>query len=277
MVNSFFQRGLYTVEGKSILTINFTHKPNYFHITNMGAGELYFKAIGIPSVENFDMKISPSTSAMTVETHGVDMVHIYNNATTAVTFSILSFAYDFDPLVLALATGGGGGGSASSGGSSGGTSFDGIIRGFTEALPSGANTIGKVDLNTNGQLQSIYNALIASIPAGTNLIGKVDLNSSDQLTTIIAKLEALNKEYGVFSSGNLTSDGITITATTGRKITGITMLSNDGESDMTINIDGSQMILKTGEVLDGFKCYADSVVLRGDTVPYRMAYNEKEV
>lgn len=272
-VNSFYQRAVYKVNPKSWTTITLPTTANYFHLANMGDGTLYFASSRIPTPDSYDMKIPAGSARMYVEPTKRPQVYVYNNAAQEISFALMFFAAEFDPLVLAMSTLEVGGGSSS--GASGGSSFDGVVKGFETSLPSGANTIGKVDLNTNTQLANILTQLKAATPAGSNLIGKVDINNSAQLTNI---LTALNKPvYGLFSSGNATSAGVTVTATSGRKITCIALLSNDGDTDITVTIGAAVFTLKSGEVLDNFNVYADSIKVAGNSVPYRLAYNEKEV
>ena len=272
MSNYFFDRKVYTVDGKSTMEITFQTMPNYFRVVNMGSGDLYFSANGLPTPTRYDMKITPGGGRLHAEPKGKLKVWIYNDSMQPVNFAMLTFVEEFDPMVLAYASG------ETSGGSSGGggEAFDGIIRGFNVALPSGANTIGKVEVATNAQLGDILNQLKGATPSGTNTIGKVDLNTNAQLASILAKLACLGEVYGKFSSGNVSSGGTTISATSGRKLCKIAFLSNDSESDMDVVMDGTTMQIKAGEVLDNFDIYADSITLV-DGGAYRLAYNEKVV
>lgn len=279
MNNTFFQKATYSVNPKSWTTVNLNSPANYFHIMNMGEGTLFFSATRTPSPSNFDLKISAGTAGMYVEpigsSDGKGQVTVYNDGASAGQFVLTAFSSEFDPVVLAMSTfGGGSTGGASAGG--GDVSISDItISGFEASLPAGNNTIGNVHLNTNSQLTQIITALTGATPAGTNKIGSVDIANSVQLAGILSALTA--PEYGLISAGNSSSTGTTVTATSGRKITGITFLSNDGETDLTITIGSANFTLKSGEVLDNFRVYVDSVVISGASVPYRMAYNEKEV
>lgn len=273
--NSFYLREQYRVKAKSMMTVNFAKPENYFHIVNMGSGTLYFAAARTPSTENYDMKIPAGQSKMHVEPNNRMEVYVYNAGEEDVDFTLLHFQADFDPLVLAMA--GGAGTAAASGGSSGGSgeTFDGIIRGWEVSLPSGNNTIGNVHINTNGQFTEMINALKGATPAGTNKIGSVDIANSNQLAGILTALTT--PVHGLFASGNSTGTGVTVSAIAGRKITCITFLANDGEGDLSITVGDATFTLKSGEVLDNFQVYVDQVKVLGDSVPYRMAYNEKEV
>lgn len=273
-IHSFYQRAVYTVNAKSWTTVNLPSPANYFHLVNMGAGTLYFSASRIPTDDSYDMKISAGGAKMHVEPSNRTQVYVYNGSAQAVNFALVYFAAEFDPLVLALtsleSTGGGGGSS-----SGGGATWDGIINGFDTALPSGNNTLGNVILVENNQLTQIVNALKGATPAGANKIGSVDIANSEQLSGILNALTT--PEHGLFSSGNSTATGVTVAATSGRKITCITFLSNDGEADLSVTVGDATFTLKSGEVLDNFKVYVDSIKILGNSVPYRLAYNEREV
>lgn len=272
-INSYYQKAVYSVNAKSMTTVTLPTSANYFHLVNMGTGTMYFSATRIPSADSFDMKIPAGSARMHVEPYGKTQVHIYNDGSQKGDFVLLNFSADFDPLVLAMAgfeSGGSGGGSVSGGGSS----FDGVIKGFDTALPSGNNTLGNVILVENNQLTQIINALKGATPAGTNKIGSVDIANSTQLAGILSALTA--PEHGLFNSGNSSATGVTVSATSGRKITCITFLSNDGEADLSVTVGDATFTLKSGEVLDNFKVYVDSIKILGNSVPYRLAYNEKE-
>lgn len=272
-IHSFYQRAVYTVNAKSWTTVNLPSPANYFHLVNMGAGTLYFSASRIPTDDSYDMKIPAGGGRMHVEPSNRTQVYVYNGSAQAVNFALVYFAAEFDPLVLALTSLESTGGGSSSGG--GGATWDGIINGFDTALPSGNNTLGNVILVENNQLAQIITALKGATPAGTNKIGSVDIANSEQLAGILTALTT--PEHGLISAGNSSSTGTTINATSGRKITCVTFLSNDGESDLTITIGGANFTLKSGEVLSDFKVYLDSIVISGNAVPYRLAYNEKGV
>lgn len=274
MNNYFFDRKVYTVDSKSTMEITFQTMPNYFRIVNMGSGDLYFSVNGQPTPNRYDMKVTAGAGRLHAEPKGKLKAWVYNDSMQPVNFAMLTFVEEFDPMVLAYASGESGSG-GSGGGGGGGDAFDGVIRGFNVSLPTGTNTIGRVDLLTNGQLTDIVNALKGAIPAGTNKIGTVDIANSTQLSNILAELKKV--EYGIFNSGNSAGTGTTISATSGRKITGITFLSNDGEGDLSVTVGTSTFTLKAGEVLDNFKVYVDSVTILGNGIPYRLAYNEKEV
>lgn len=273
--NSFYLREQYSVKAKSMITVNFAKSENYFHIVNMGTGTLYFAAARIPSPENYDLKIPAGGAKMHVEPSDRREVYVYNDSAQDADFTMLHFQAEFDPLVLAMAGGTGTSGGASGGSSGSGEAFDGIIRGWETALPSGNNTIGNVILLENTQLSNILAALKGATPAGNNKIGSVDINNSEQLANILAQVS--KPTHGLFSSGNSSATGVEVTATTGRKITCITFLSNDGEADLSVTVGDATFTLKSGEVLDNFKVYVDSITILGEAVPYRLAYNEKEV
>lgn len=272
--NSFYQKRVYSVDAKSWLTVNLASVANYFHINNMSSGTLYFSAGRTPTPDSFDMKLAAGESGMHVEPFDTREVQIYNHGSQKADFVMLSFSSDFEPLVLAMSAvkAAGGGGGTSSGG---GAAFDGIIQGFDAPLPSGANVIGSVNITENPQLTNILNQLKGATPAGTNKIGSVDIANSSQLAAIVTALTT--PEHGLFNSGNAAAAGTVINATSGRKITGITFLSNDGEADLSVTVGTATFTLKAGEVLDNFKVYVDRVTILGNGVPYRLAYNEKGV
>lgn len=139
---SYYNRGEYTVNAKSITTLNLPDTANYFFIINRGDTPLYFSATRTPSREIFDMKIPPSGAKMHVEPFPKFQVYIFNDGAQACDFSLIYFNAEFEPLVMALSsleTMGGGGSPEQS--------KDVVIDGFNSPLPSGSNTIGKVQLD----------------------------------------------------------------------------------------------------------------------------------
>lgn len=143
-------------------------RPNYVHINNFGSGKLYVSLKGIPSVDRYDKIVPSYGEELYGEDTGNSRVQIFSENTQPVSIRITSFEAPFDPLILvgrsAPSSGGGGGG---------GTASVVSINGFSVALPSGDNNIGRVKV-TEMPAQTMT---LATLPAGTNNIGKVNVET----------------------------------------------------------------------------------------------------
>jgi len=146
--------------------------PNYFMINNLSPANIYFGIKVLPSPTTYEMKVGANGQNITTRDTPAQRIALYNDSSNPVNIILTTFTDTFDPAVL-----GSGGSVTVTGGGSGGTSYDGIIKGFTVALPSGNNHLGTVDIGT----MPAQTFTLATLPAGSNNIGKVDINSIPSL------------------------------------------------------------------------------------------------
>jgi hypothetical protein len=142
-------------------------------INNLSAGDVSLGIKVTPSSSVYDIKVPAYSRQVTARDTAVNRIMLYNTASNPADIILTSFTDEFRATTLA----GGGTVTVTGSGGSGGTAFDGIIKGFTTALPSGTNHIGEVSINSM-PAQTIS---FTSLPAGNNNIGDVDIASMPSL------------------------------------------------------------------------------------------------
>jgi hypothetical protein len=145
--------------------------PNHYMINNLSVNDIYLGIKLLPDTSRYDMKVTSGAKNITARDEGVKRISLYNAGSNPAQIILTTFEDKFNPAVLSS------GANVTVTGGGGGTSYDGIIRGYTVALPAGNNKIGVVDIGTM-PTQTIN---LNSLPAGSNNIGKVDINSMPSL------------------------------------------------------------------------------------------------
>lgn len=161
IINNSYQREIVTINGgiaKAFLFKSF--KPNVVFIRNMGSAELFVGMDMIPSTSNYDDKIPSSSKQSVARPVTMDSIGLYS--TQNATLIIESYAVEdmkpadipeTQPVLISNVN----------------PVNMGDINSIINPLPSGTNSIGKVELS-------------GSIPSGVNNIGKVDINSLPSVT-----------------------------------------------------------------------------------------------
>jgi hypothetical protein len=164
-------------------------KPNHVHINNLGAGELYFGVSVIPSPTIHDMKIGGYGENLYAQESGFTRVQIWNDGTDETLIKLVSFEHAFNPATIkpTVVSGGGVGGGGE------GTTFDGVIKGFSVPLPSGANNIGRVVVSEMPNIDVV----IDTLPAGVNQIGRVKVDTLPPLTEGVSHIGSVGIDGGV--------------------------------------------------------------------------------
>lgn len=182
--NSSSRQRQVTIPANSRITVDFPDtKPNYFYLNNLSVSEVYLGVTMIPDSIRYDKMVGPTQETIFARDQGVKSIQLFNGTGSTAIIDLTTFEKEFDPAVLAAATAyvaaGGGGGAA----------FDGIIRGFTSALPAGDNNIGRVKVTEmpaitvqQGPLQEgtanigkVQVTSLPSLPEGTQKIGNVGI------------------------------------------------------------------------------------------------------
>lgn len=270
---SGFERKRVVAKAYEVTTVEFFDTtPNYFRVTNHGAGRLYFSANRNPTLVNYDFVCDGDNVKLFTEPHGRDRLYIFNPTGSDCAVDIMSFYADFDPIALAFA-----GLTLDFSGTSLETST--AITSFNSALPQGNNKIGSVGIS-------------GALPAGENKIGKVEVNNlpedyaTNTATTYVGErveygntLSAyLSKHYEKILTGTATSSGVSLVPDDGYRLNEVCFLSNDGENDISVTFiyDNIQqtIIIKAGEVLNNSRCYCDSIKLTGNNVAFRLFATE---
>lgn len=184
-----------TVPAFSVMSIDYKDtKPNYFRVSNNGAGMLYASTTKNPTATQYDFAIRPAAMQMFAEPFFRDRLYLYNPTGSDINAVVLTFAAEFEPLTLALS----------------GIEIlmpdeitsTSAISSFSCSLPAGVNKIGKVDVENLPALPSGNNtigkvSLTGALPAGTNMIGHVvvdnvaDITGGKTLADIVAACNSI--------------------------------------------------------------------------------------
>ena len=244
-----FSRQTVEIEPYSIRTLDFIDsKPNFFRVQNSGESPVYCGTSGYPTADRYDFKVRAGSLLCYVEPHYKTKLYILNPSGEKVTCHVMTFAAEFDPLVLAL-------GEIE-------ITMPDIVTTETVisgSLPSGGNKIGTVGIT-------------GSLPAGSNEIGKVRLSDTDFLTKCAkAEVRAAN--------GIANATAATVSAGDNYRINKVLFFSNDGEFNITLDFGGQAIVLKAGEVLNDITMVVDSftVACADGECAYRCLYNRVTV
>ena len=124
-----------------------------------------------------------------------------------------------------------------------------------------------------------------SLPSGANKIGKVDIDNIIDYTAVLNNIEkAAEKAAAVYLSSFYSDTAVAVgksyTPTGNNMWHEIAFCSNDGETPIAISmVDGMgrtmTMQIKAGEVLNNIRCYCSSVKISGSGSTYRVALVER--
>ena len=198
---SSWRREVVEVKAGSHYEIDFLDtKPNTFYAMNRGDNTVYVGITNIPSKKDYEFKVESLSSKVFGRPFGTSKLYLFNPSSTDVFMDVYSYDGDFDINVLkdlSVNINGSGG--------SGGSTFDGIIQGFSDktSLPSGNNLIGRVGVHNPKEvgnwsdedvisvIQYLQNMLVNSADIEHNLTDIIDTISNLNLpwtNTLIAQL-----------------------------------------------------------------------------------------
>lgn len=285
---SGLDRKIIQIPAYSIATLDYldTH-PNYFRVQNRGDAMVYCGARTVPTNNQHDFTVAAGKTQMHGEPSAHSKFYIYNPSGSEIECVVLSFAADFDPLVLAFM----------------GLEFDfsgssiessNVIEAFNASLPAGNNKIGNVGLSD-------------SLPSGNNKIGNVEVVGTVQnlINSILTALQNMawtdSKITALMNAINNIEAGGGGSTPTARPyvLSGgyngtmeyicpsgmyseIIYISNDSENDLTIIIANgdttenvASITLKAGEVLNNVKVHSllIAIICPNDNTPHRYAFS----
>lgn len=253
MYDAYKKRGMVVVDAEippySNETIDFFElRPNYFRVQNKGTTKIYCGVSKVPTEETYDFHCKGEAFTMYAEPHASGYLNIYNPSGSPVKVRVLGFAAPFDPLALA---------------------FSQIEIDFSD-----------MQLETIGAISEFR----APLPAGDNVIGGVNVENmptdyakeakqkdyTETLTELLSGLTSLYKQdyvdhVTVFNLSNASGDHVVSNG--GNTL--IHMLTNDGETDFNLVLDGQALTIKPGESITELK-YKGAVKLNGDGYSARM-------
>lgn len=283
------------INGGDIETIDFPDtRPNHVYINNLSPNKLYLGVRTIPSVSNYELDIDSQGYELHAQDQPMTRCMIFNSGTLPARIIVTSFEKEFNPAALT-------GRSRLTGGSGGdGGNYDGIIRGFSVALPPGNNNLGKVVVT---EMPPISVGL-EELPPGTNNIGKVEVTKLPPLPAGESKIGNVSIEGGLtitsmppvqiensetpvrqshqyFESDVGTQE--VVFDMLGENIYEIVFLANDGGNDLFVSFDdepatttivngkSKTIRLKAGESIAdlGRLCYKVRFIRSGGLAPVR--------
>lgn len=276
-----FNRQVIIVPAYEVATIDFMGVyPNYFRVQNGGSSAVYCSPNNIPTRNRYDFSVSGGGLSMYAEPNTKTKLHIFNPTGSAVTCTVITFAAEFDPLILAM--------SNIEVDMPNSIETSNVIGGFETSLPVGANKIGIVGVDNwpsdyakaAGQkdysdvLGNIYNQLqtdpdyTAKLNEILTALGNVSGGSGGSVSPVVTT---------AFGGG---SADTTLTAPEGKKICEIVFFSNDSEGDMILthvdyNGNSTSVTIKAGEVLNNVVTWADSVSIVCNGGAYRYGWTVK--
>lgn len=162
-------------------------KPNHILFSNPSPHQLFVSVSSSLSDTTFDMIVPAYGTRLYPRELGLREIYVYHNGSTEFTMNLTSWVGEFNPSSINQSQ------EIVSGSASG---LLGVvdIGHLLNALPSGANKIGRVDVETfpslptgNNKIGKVDLETIPPLPAGTNKIGSVDVDH----TSIVTELQAL--------------------------------------------------------------------------------------
>ena len=271
----YVSRQSYTIPGKSTITINFVDPMNYYRVVNSGNVTIYGGTVTMPTRKLYDFKVPAYNAKMYAEENVRKQLYLYNDGTEEATVLLYAFRSQFEPTVLALCD-------AIFNDTENTVSVE--INGFTEPLPTGNNKIGKVDVES---MPTEINTRLSNIETYfNNLLSNAPGESYTNLTKLSFLIASLSSNFLHSESGTATGAGISYSTTPGEYISEIAFLRNDGTEVLILEFipattgysevsSNPSILLKAGEVLNNVKCYCDGLLIYGNNVDYRIAYNTK--
>ena len=261
-----WRRQLITIPANSVESVSFMDtNPNSIYIKNNGAVTIYCGFNYTPSAENCELSIMAGLAKTYGEQRPFARFMVYNPSANPVMINVISWeASLFDPALLQ-------GDISVTGDLENVIKYDGVITGFTSALPEGSNHIGSVNVNNPTLTAAQAAQIITLLTAIRDKEISVDGGSGESFT--------LPEYHTELTSNNLVIDDEYSESGKGK----ITFLSNDGSySGTLVTADasgnyGNGIEIKAGEVISdisfsgGFKLIANG----GSNFIYRIAVTKE--
>ena len=292
-----YTRKAYTLQPMSVTTIEFNGvNPNYFRVNNGGNARIYAGVISLPTPRLYDFSIEPNQVRMYCTDKGYPKLYLYNSSGSPANVIVSSFIEAFSPEVLAFAD--------FNTADNEEQTLNVEIGGFTQALPTGQNHIGKVTVSE--QPSALYNVLnaIKDKIGQTTLEGDVSVDMSSTnvlLDQILAKIPA-DTEIDYTTLLAEIRDKIGASAGTGEvethlyshdgtiaygeywsrdlDVREVVYMANDGEADIMLTLfdqgEAVTITLKAGEVINHITGKYTSIGVDTSThsveIPYRLVF-----
>lgn len=209
------------VEPFSVATVDYLDsKPNYFRVQNNGGATVYCSTSGFPTTHNYDFMVKPGSMMSFADPHNRTKFYIFNPSGEAVNCIVVSFAAEFDPLVLAL---------------------------------------GQIEIEVPDTIESttVISSFSAPLPPGNNKIGSVVVTNMNDYSTVLDELKnVVNTIYyqdftDFFQVFEIEGTGEHTLCNDGNFH--IKYIANDGESVILLNLGEQAFPILPGEKIENIK------------------------
>ena len=233
-----------SIEGGEVKEISLDNsKPNMFVLQNANPVDINISLSHIPTLYNYEFQVKANTTDTFGRPSSTTKVYLFNTGSVTANVKLFSVNDTFDMNILKNTN-------VSIDGASVTVQDNGIIKGFQAgvSLPSGTNTIGKVELgnSVNNTISQINSNLSTQKTTTTNIYSDTTEISSNSLN--IARVLGVSKGCTIEYKNNVTTLTINNSATS-PKIVHFSYLFNDN-CDVDIKVNGeTKLTVLSGEQL----------------------------
>ena len=235
-----------TIEGGEVKEISLDNsKPNMFVLQNANPVDINISLSHIPTLYNYEFQVKANTTDTFGRPSSTTKVYLFNTGSTTANVKLFSVNDTFDMNILKNTN-------VSIDGASVTVQDNGIIKGFQAgvSLPSGSNTIGKVELSNNvsNTLNQINSNLSTQKTATANIYSDTTEISSNSLN--IARSLGVTKGCTVEYKNNVSSLTFNNSGTTTMIIHFNYLFNDNCDIDIKVGNDTKLTILEGEQVGD---------------------------
>ena len=233
-----------SIEGGEVKEISLDNsKPNMFVLQNANPVDINISLSHIPTLYNYEFQVKANTTDTFGRPSSTTKVYLFNTGSVTANVKLFSVNDTFDMNILKNTN-------VSIDGASVTVQDNGIIKGFQAgvSLPSGNNTIGKVELGNN--VSNTLNTINTNLNEQKENIINMLLNTSSIIKVIMYLYESLGgNPSGNFVYKNNVSNLTINNSGTSPKIVHFSYLFNDN-CDVDIKVNGeTKLTVLSGEQL----------------------------
>ena len=233
-----------SIEGGEVKEISLDNsKPNMFVLQNANPVDINISLSHIPTLYNYEFQVKANTTDTFGRPSSTTKVYLFNTGSVTANVKLFSVNDTFDMNILKNTN-------VSIDGASVTVQDNGIIKGFQAgvSLPSGTNTIGRVELGNN--VSNTLNTINTNLNEQKENIINMLLNTSSIIKVIMYLYESLGgNPSGNFVYKNNVSNLTINNSGTSPKIVHFSYLFNDN-CDVDIKVNGeTKLTVLSGEQL----------------------------
>ena len=231
-----------SIEGGEVKEISLDNsKPNMFVLQNANPVDINISLSHIPTLYNYEFQVKANTTDTFGRPSSTTKVYLFNTGSVTANVKLFSVNDTFDMNILKNTN-------VNIDGASVTVQDNGIIKGFQAgvSLPSGSNTIGKVELGNN--VSNTLTQIKSSLDEQKENISHMLLNTSSIIKVIMYLYESLGgNPTGNFVYKNNVSSLTINNSNTSPKIVHFSYLFNDNcDVDIKVN-DETKLTVLAGE------------------------------